>query len=110
MLIGGNGIIHADFDGRQQISGVTEQGVFSTTDRFQSLDFEPRTWQATDGVVTFGDGIIVHAQANGMSFALRRSEENTSELQSLIRISYAVFCLQKKTITDHLTYIEDTSL
>src|SRR3546814_10119616 len=26
-----------------------------------------------------------------------RSEENTSELQSLMRISYAVFCLQKKT-------------
>src|SRR3546814_10259988 len=25
-----------------------------------------------------------------------RSEENTSELQSLLRISYAVFCLQKK--------------
>src|SRR3546814_7147411 len=27
----------------------------------------------------------------------RRSEEHTSELQSLMRISYAVFCLQKKT-------------
>src|SRR3546814_8933307 len=27
-----------------------------------------------------------------------RSEEHTSELQSLMRISYAVFCLQKKTI------------
>src|SRR3546814_3611655 len=27
---------------------------------------------------------------------LRRSEEHTSELQSLMRISYAVFCLQKK--------------
>src|SRR3546814_3824644 len=26
----------------------------------------------------------------------RRSEENTSELQSLMRISYAVFCLKKK--------------
>src|SRR3546814_5699960 len=26
----------------------------------------------------------------------RRSEEHTSELQSLMRISYAVFCLQKK--------------
>src|SRR3546814_9312948 len=26
-----------------------------------------------------------------------RSEEHTSELQSLMRISYAVFCLQKKT-------------
>src|SRR3546814_10804904 len=29
--------------------------------------------------------------------ALTRSEEHTSELQSLMRISYAVFCLKKKT-------------
>src|SRR3546814_2465418 len=28
----------------------------------------------------------------------RRSEEHTSELQSLMRISYAVFCLKKKTV------------
>src|SRR3546814_9665277 len=28
----------------------------------------------------------------------KRSEEHTSELQSLMRISYAVFCLKKKTI------------
>src|SRR3546814_4895638 len=28
--------------------------------------------------------------------AMRRSEEHTSELQSLMRISYAVFCLKKK--------------
>src|SRR3546814_4649585 len=31
-----------------------------------------------------------------MADALDRSEEHTSELQSLMRISYAVFCLQKK--------------
>src|SRR3546814_10656415 len=31
--------------------------------------------------------------------AARRSEEHTSELQSLMRISYAVFCLKKKNIT-----------
>src|SRR3546814_9563910 len=31
--------------------------------------------------------------------ARRRSEEHTSELQSLMRISYAVFCLKKKTNT-----------
>src|SRR3546814_4404150 len=30
-----------------------------------------------------------------------RSEEHTSELQSLMRISYAVFCLKKKTSTNH---------
>src|SRR3546814_12596826 len=31
-----------------------------------------------------------------MNFASARSEEHTSELQSLMRISYAVFCLKKK--------------
>src|SRR3546814_6233486 len=31
----------------------------------------------------------------------RRSEEHTSELQSLMRISYAVFCLNKKNILKH---------
>src|SRR3546814_9161952 len=30
-----------------------------------------------------------------------RSEEHTSELQSLMRISYAVFCLKKKKHTEH---------
>src|SRR3546814_7869609 len=34
---------------------------------------------------------------------LRRSEEHTSELQSLMRISYAVFCLKKKKNTTHVT-------
>src|SRR3546814_4285706 len=32
-----------------------------------------------------------------------RSEEHTSELQSLLRISYAVFCLKKKTTTPNNT-------
>src|SRR3546814_1555381 len=32
-----------------------------------------------------------------------RSEEHTSELQSLMRISYAVFCLKKKTTQQSLT-------
>src|SRR3546814_9842735 len=33
----------------------------------------------------------------GLWLRRRRSEEHTSELQSLMRISYAVFCLNKKT-------------
>src|SRR3546814_5666391 len=39
---------------------------------------------------------------------LKRSEEHTSELQSLMRISYAVFCLQKKNYHEHasLTQIQ----
>src|SRR3546814_6100919 len=35
-----------------------------------------------------------------------RSEEHTSELQSLMRISYAVFCLKKKTTTNTRDTIE----
>src|SRR3546814_9799293 len=34
-----------------------------------------------------------------------RSEEHTSELQSLMRISYAVFCLKKKKINKQITII-----
>src|SRR3546814_5133190 len=37
-----------------------------------------------------------------------RSEEHTSELQSLMRISYAVFCLKKKTIYS-TPYIKQTT-
>src|SRR3546814_1571067 len=36
----------------------------------------------------------LHARKRSQRF--RRSEEHTSELQSLMRISYAVFCLKKK--------------
>src|SRR3546814_7421061 len=36
---------------------------------------------------------------NGNHHVTRRSEEHTSELQSLMRISYADFCLKKKKIT-----------
>src|SRR3546814_8317175 len=41
----------------------------------------------------------VHARDAGVGQPLprQRSEEHTSELQSLMRISYAVFCLKKKT-------------
>src|SRR3546814_4941206 len=58
----------------------------------------------------FAQGLVIphigHNQADPVGIALcqalqiilysRRSEEHTSELQSLMRISYAVFCLQKK--------------
>src|SRR3546814_8505983 len=54
-----------------------------------------------------GRGIDLHARCEGPRRAerqtgpgTRRSEEHTSELQSLMRISYAVFCLKKKNITD----------
>src|SRR3546814_7183607 len=46
---------------------------------------------------SFQNGALVLSQS------IRRSEEHTSELQSLMRISYAVFCLKKKIKTTELT-------
>src|SRR3546814_10752200 len=40
---------------------------------------------------------IIQMQAQWAEAMTTRSEEHTSELQSLMRISYAVFCLKKKT-------------
>src|SRR3546814_3506529 len=45
-----------------------------------------------DGVAVF-DSPVIAEYLDGLG---NRSEEHTSELQSLIRISYAVFCLNKK--------------
>src|SRR3546814_1251851 len=43
---------------------------------------------------------VLVARQGAIAF-LDRSEEHTSELQSLMRISYAVFCLKKKNKTKH---------
>src|SRR3546814_12403436 len=43
-----------------------------------------------------GDGACGALQARSLMKRAGRSEEHTSELQSLMRISYAVFCLKKK--------------
>src|SRR3546814_6964570 len=39
---------------------------------------------------------LVEAKVGADALGRQRSEEHTSELQSLMRISYAVFCLKKK--------------
>src|SRR3546814_5009346 len=59
--------------------------------------------QALAARLGFEIGTIVYQPVgcelcNGTGFKGRRSEEHTSELQSLMRISYAVFCLKKKNI------------
>src|SRR3546814_10091573 len=46
-----------------------------------------------------------------MKFGGTRSEEHTSELQSLMRISYAVFCLKQKTNkSQNYTHINNTAI
>src|SRR3546814_2046661 len=66
-----------------------------------------RRWLSLSDPRRHGDGahLLVargglHAQLQGVAELVpagdRRSEDHTSELQSLMRISYAVFCLKKK--------------
>src|SRR3546814_6959690 len=57
-----------------------------------------------------------HTRRASMRIAIRRhcngqgrSEEHTSEFQSLMRSSYAVWCLKKKTITTTVTNISETA-
>src|SRR3546814_2357620 len=52
-----------------------------------------------DFVAIRQDLVFIDGDDRGeLDWALARSEEHTSELQSLMRISYAVFCLKKKNI------------
>src|SRR3546814_1354157 len=52
--------------------------------------------ELTHGFATAPDHDVLGIRLHGF-----RSEEHTSELQSLMRISYAVFCLKKKTHNNH---------
>src|SRR3546814_8618844 len=49
--------------------------------------------------VALGLGHLLPVRVAHQAGDVDRSEEHTSELQSLMRISYAVFCLNKKTTT-----------
>src|SRR3546814_1876622 len=77
---------------------LTDGGSLSTRMAMKSRLSMPRTISRTTRVNS-------PTHAAGSSTHSIRSEEHTSELQSLMRISYAVFCLQKKkqnnTTTKH---------
>src|SRR3546814_6663690 len=57
-----------------------------------------------DLIVERGETVsVVGPSGSGKSSMMMRSEEHTSELQSLMRISYAVFCLKKKNTQKYNT-------
>src|SRR3546814_5267569 len=75
---------------------VRTAGLIDRLDRTQVGKQRIRVGPRNTGVFGIREGRIQQA-------AVFRSEEHTSELQSLMRISYAVFCLNKKnTIRDTL--------
>src|SRR3546814_1010153 len=78
---------------RARIAVLEQRTMVSSPDALhQSVDVgvEPHRYSL---VQNEGACLLVHERGD-----THRSEEHTSELQSLMRISYAVFCLKKKNI------------
>src|SRR3546814_3351669 len=63
---------------------------------------EGRPARLVDHPAQFGQNAVAKARAVPRDEQIR-SEEHTSELQSLMRISYAVFCLKKKQTQQNLS-------
>src|SRR3546814_6744765 len=98
-------LVHAEndsaFEGRLQVAldlarrfeGHATLLIATPLQQFVSFDPFGGTYFAAEALAA--------AQADDLALESRlaeqRSEEHTSELQSLMRISYAVFCLKKKT-------------
>src|SRR3546814_8762258 len=81
-------------DERRKIAlfcNVREEAVIPALD-VRSIYAVPRAYHE-EGL---DDEVCRHFQLDAPPPGLARSEEHTSELQSLMRISYAVFCLKKK--------------
>src|SRR3546814_2097098 len=94
-----------------RISDWSSDVCSSDLQRSRPADRSGRAWRAGgrlrrdgSGLSRIADGDLQHPRAEGVPVGAHgvlrgadgRSEEHTSELQSLMRISYAVFCLKKK--------------
>src|SRR3546814_6459760 len=76
---------------RSQVKETVRHHKFSELPGLAIYFSDPRSpWRR--GISEYTSGLLV-------SVLPKRSEEHTSELQSLMRISYAVFCLKKKKHT-----------
>src|SRR3546814_2206349 len=89
--------------------------VLDHPDRFRSAvvgscgygaDTDPETFKAE--MEALADVYVEHGSVHVAD--LTRSEEHTSELQSLMRISYAVFCLKKKTPKHKIQIVRHTQI
>src|SRR3546814_3433117 len=87
---------HPDAQGRcanprYHIQGAPAPGLRRPVDHARSRGFFGRR---------SGDALAGTSTKTPQTSVYGRSEEHTSELQSLMRISYAVFCLKKKNTTN----------
>src|SRR3546814_1805790 len=85
---------------------------YTTRSRTHGSDGAPPRWRCT---AAFGESwlVLLYAldvaptDAELVADRCWRSEEHTSELQSLMRISYAVFCLKKKNEHNTLNFVAE---
>src|SRR3546814_2090673 len=91
IVVGSDGVLIADGQESDDATRAMLAAVATVTDK-------PVRWMVVGSV---------HEDHTGGTGALR-SEEHTSELQSLMRISYAVFCLKKKKTMNALNNTQFT--
>src|SRR3546814_4019638 len=90
--------------GRSRVRHLTQLSPFSlacvTGNNAQPCRLQ-RSVERRGIVVELREALLRGGEDRAVTHRAERSEEHTSELQSLMRISYAVFCLKKKNNTPH---------
>src|SRR3546814_7727711 len=85
-----------------ELAAQADRGIRTVSIPLDTVQYD-EPWMFTNILsARFGDITVKYiAGYSGGKAHQFRSEEHTSELQSLMRISYAVFCLKKKIIITH---------
>src|SRR3546814_2908714 len=90
------------------VLSAREVFVYWATGSYATPHYKRISYGGAITVVLFETWSVDAIAITRLSDIILRSEEHTSELQSLMRISYAVFCLKKKH-TMYLTSVDRSS-
>src|SRR3546814_10274908 len=94
-------VVHLRGAGRNFCAGGDVHEFASKGEGLGDFLREVTAWlqMAVGALIRLNAVVVAEVQGFAAGGGGLRSEEHTSELQSLMRISYAVFCLKKKKIT-----------
>src|SRR3546814_4133262 len=99
-------VCSSDLDSPRFLAQLLNQVLAQSGDdlnRQRVLDFGAGNGMMGEELARYGVSRLVGADISAAAEAALRSEEHTSELQSLMRTSYAVFCLKKKITQRHIS-------